>query len=98
MKKPVYFIANIRITDEDLYRKYLNSCSEIFSKYGGKYLSVDEDPEVLEGEWDYSRAVLIEFPDRAEFNRWYSSPEYKDILQYRLSAAQCDTILISQNS
>jgi len=89
----VYFIANIKINNEDEYKKYLESVNVVFNKFNGKYLTVDSDPVVLEGKWDYSRVVLIEFPDRESLNEWYYSDEYQDILKYRLSAADCDTIV-----
>ena len=42
---------------------------EIFSKYGGSVLSVDEAAKVLEGEWNYMRTVLLEFP--SEDGQWH---------------------------
>lgn len=54
-----YFIANIKINNEDEYKKYLNEADEVFSKYNGKYLAVDNKPIILEGNWKYSRTVLI---------------------------------------
>jgi uncharacterized protein (DUF1330 family) len=90
----VYFFASIRINDDLEYEKYLDAADDIFSKYKGSYLAVDGKPEVLEGEWDYSRAVLISFETREDFHAWYRSDEYRGILQHRLSASECDTILI----
>jgi uncharacterized protein (DUF1330 family) len=89
-----YFVANIKINDPDEYQKYLNEADEIFSKYNGKYLALDDSPLVLEGKWDYSRVVIIEFPSKTDFNKWYKSEDYQRILQYRLRSADCDTILI----
>ena len=89
-----YFIANIRIHDEDEYQKYLKCVDDVFSNFNGKYLKVDNDPLILEGKWDYSRLVLIEFPDKELLNKWYYSDEYQDILKYRLAAADCDTIVV----
>lgn len=89
-----YFIAQIKIRDMREYQKYLDRSEMIFNKYRGKYLSVDPDPEVLEGSWDYSRTVLIRFDSKSEFEDWYHSEEYREILAYRLQAADCDTILI----
>ena len=89
-----YFVANIKINDPDEYQKYLNEADEIFSKYNGKYLALDDSPLVLEGKWDYSRVVIIEFQSKSEFNKWYKSKDYQRILEYRLGAADCDTILI----
>ena len=90
----VYFIAQIKITDGKIYQKYLDDCDEIFSKYNGKYLALDSTPQQLEGKWDYTRTVLIEFPNKHDFNNWYFSKEYQRIVTYRLSGAICDSILV----
>jgi len=89
-----YFIANIRINNEDEYQNYLKSVDNVFSNFNGKYLAVDKNPIVLEGKWDYSRLVLIEFPDKDSLIKWYNSDEYQTILKYRLLAAECDTIVV----
>lgn len=89
-----YFIANIKIHDEKEYQKYLENAAGVFEKFNGKYLTVDDKPEILEGKWDYSRLVLIEFPDKDSLKKWYYSSEYQDILKFRLSGANCDTIIV----
>jgi uncharacterized protein (DUF1330 family) len=93
-----YFVAQIRIYDMDEYQKYLENANAVFSKFNGKYLAVDSDPEVLEGNWSYSRIIIIEFDNENELKRWYESPEYQSILQHRLRAAKCDTILVKGGS
>ena len=93
----VYFMANIRISNPIDYKKYLDRSEEVFAKYNGNYLAVDNLPEVIEGEWTYSRAVLICFESREDFEKWYRSDDYQEILQYRCSAADCDSILIHGN-
>ncbi len=90
----VYFIANINIKDYDEYQKYLDKAGDIFARYEGEYLAIDNNPMVLEGEWDYTRTVIIKFPGEKELLRWYQSEEYQEILQYRLKAALCDTIVV----
>jgi uncharacterized protein (DUF1330 family) len=89
-----YFIAQIKIIDDKEYQKYLEQASGIFKKYNGKYLSVDNNPLVLEGHWDYTRTVLIEFGSTEDFNNWYKSDDYQNILKHRLNAAICDSVLI----
>ena len=88
-----YFIANIAIHDEAEYQKYLDRLDDVFRKFGGTYLTVDASPEVLEGEWNYTRVVLIEFPDREALKKWYYSKEYEEIVKFRLAGADCDTII-----
>ena len=90
----VYFMASIRMRDSLEYQKYLDRSEEIFARYKGSYLAVDKQPEVLEGEWKYSRAVLIRFDSKEDFETWYRSDDYQEILKFRCAAADCDTILI----
>ncbi|MFH0756404.1 MAG: DUF1330 domain-containing protein [Bacteroidota bacterium] len=89
-----YFMATIQVRDEGGYRKYLDRSEEVFSNYRGTYLAVDEHPVLLEGEWKPGRAVLIRFNSREDFDAWYRSDDYQEILQYRLASSISDAILI----
>ncbi len=89
-----YFLAHIRITDEVEYQLYVDRADEVFARYKGRYLAVDNEPEILEGEWGYDRAVVIQFESREDFANWYHSEDYQEILKFRLRAANCDSILV----
>jgi uncharacterized protein (DUF1330 family) len=89
-----YFVAQIRINDPTGYEKYLDKFDEIFSRYKGEYLAIDESPAILEGTWDYTKSVLVRFKNKQDFEDWYYSDDYQMILKYRLNAAKCDTILV----
>jgi uncharacterized protein (DUF1330 family) len=89
-----YFVAQIKIHNQIEYQKYLDKVDDIFSKFKGKYLAVDNFPIRLEGKWDYTKSVIIEFNSKKDFNDWYYSTEYQKILKHRLNAAACDTILL----
>jgi uncharacterized protein (DUF1330 family) len=89
-----YFIANIEINDPLEYEKYLEGCDQVLAQFGGEYLAVDDRPGILEGVWNYTRVVLIRFPTEEDLRRWYDSPEYRDILKFRLASARCDTLAV----
>jgi uncharacterized protein (DUF1330 family) len=89
-----YFVAQIKVHDEEEYEKYLDKCDDVFSKFKGEYLAVDRSPVLLEGNWDYTKSVLIKFNSKKEFEQWYYSDDYQKIMKYRLRASMCDTILI----
>jgi uncharacterized protein (DUF1330 family) len=89
-----YFVAQIKIHDQDEYNKYLDKFDDIFSKYKGEYLAIDESPSLLEGNWNYTKSVLIKFNSKEEFEDWYYSEDYQKILKHRLNAAKCNTILL----
>ena len=92
-KMSYYFIAQINIKDSIAYQKYLDKAKEVFRKFNGTYLVVDDKPDILEGDWNYTRTVVIKFNNRKDFDAWYNSEEYQEILKYRLSASVCNTIL-----
>jgi uncharacterized protein (DUF1330 family) len=90
----VYFLAHIDIHDPEEYQKYLDGAGEVFARYNGKYLAVDQDPEIVEGDWEHGRIILIRFESREDFDAWYRSGEYQEILKYRLSASKSNSLLI----
>jgi uncharacterized protein (DUF1330 family) len=90
-----YFIALINIHDDAGYREYLAGFDEIFQKYSGCVLAVEDQPRVLEGEWPARRTVLIRFPDDGALRRWYESPEYQHLARVRRGAAVASIAIVS---
>lgn len=84
---PVYIVASIRITDVEEYGRYQAGFLDIFARYKGELLAVSDEPQVIEGEWPYTRAVLLRFPDEEEARRWYQSPEYQQLSKHRWRAS-----------
>jgi len=90
----VYFVAQIDIHDPASYEKYLATADRVFARFNGEYLAVDRQPQVLEGSWSYERLVIIRFPTEADLKKWYFSPDYQEILKFRLAGARCDSLLV----
>jgi uncharacterized protein (DUF1330 family) len=89
-----YFIAQIKIHNPEGYKKYLEGFDEIFEKYKGEVIIADDDPIVLEGSWNYTRVVMIRFPNEEELRLWYDSPEYQALAKYRQKASQADILIV----
>ena len=89
-----YFIAQIKVHDQEEYDKYLAGYDEVFARYQGKVIVVDDDPTVLEGEWPYTRTIVIRFPNETAVRRWYDSPEYQMLVQHRHKGSQADIIIV----
>jgi len=83
----VYLIANLQIEDREQYAAYEAGFMAIFEQYQGRLLAVDEAQQVLEGEWPYTRTVLIAFPDEAAARAWYDSPAYQALAEHRRAAS-----------
>jgi uncharacterized protein (DUF1330 family) len=88
----VYAIAQLRFTDRAAYDRYQARFMDVFRRHPGTLLAADESPQVVEGQWDREKVVLMSFPDEAAFYGWAQSPEYQDISRDRLAGA--DTLVL----
>jgi len=90
----VYMISRMTIHDRAEYDKYEARFAEVFAKFEGKMLSVDEEPQVVGGEWTATRSVLMEFPTKPQLFEWLTSPEYQEIGKYRDAGSTAEAIIV----
>mgnify|MGYP001829064539 CR=1 FL=1 len=90
-----YFVALIDIHDPTRYAQYLAGYDEVFSKYKGQVIAVEDNPRVLEGSWPAERIVMIKFPNDHELRRWYDSQEYKNLAKHRKAASVASIAIIT---
>jgi uncharacterized protein (DUF1330 family) len=90
----VYAIAQLRFTDRPAYDRYQQRFMAVFSGFRGTLLAADERPQVVEGDWDREKVVLMSFPDEAEFRRWSESPQYQDISKDREAGSDSVVLLV----
>jgi uncharacterized protein (DUF1330 family) len=83
-----FLIADIDITDPTTYEDYKRQVAPLIARFGGRYLARGGLHEVLEGDWEPHRLVVLEFPDMASLKAWYDSPEYAPIKQIRENSAE----------
>lgn len=89
-----YLIAQVNIINEEPYKVYKKKTSPIVEKYGGKFLTRGGKFEIVLGQWDYKRTVIIEFPSYEEAMNWYSSDEYKPVRKIREDNSEGNAIII----
>ncbi len=90
-----YFIALINIHDPVRYDEYLAGFDEVFEKYQGQVIAVEDNPRVLEGEWPAGRTVLIKFPNEHALRLWYNSLEYQNLARHRQEASVASVAIIT---
>ncbi len=90
----VYMIAQINISDRTRYSQYEEGFFDIFAKYKGEMMSVDEATVVVEGDWAYDRTVLISFPSAEDAMAWYECNEYQTLAKHRFAASVANLVMI----
>lgn len=91
---PAYIILDITVTDPTGYADYKELAPPALAKYNGKYLARGGNVEPLEGDWNPSRVVILEFPDAERASAWINSSEYAPARALRHKYATSRTILV----
>jgi len=90
----VYAIAQLKITDRATYNRYQAKFMGVMNQFQGRVLVADEKPQVIEGEWERDKVVLLSFPNEKAFREWVESPEYQEISKDRKSGSEAVVLLV----
>jgi uncharacterized protein (DUF1330 family) len=89
-----YVIADVDVHDPDAYAKYREGVPASLEPYDGRFVVRGGDWEVLEGEADLHRLVVLEFPDADAARRWHEGPEYEPLRGQRQAAATTRMVVV----
>lgn len=64
------------------------------TKYGGRYIVRGGKFEIVEGNWQPTRMVMLEFPSMEQAKLWYHYEEYKEMKAARFKVATTDIVLV----
>ena len=89
-----YVIAQIDITDPDLFKKYGEQVSTVVQRYGGRYIVRGGSMDNMEGALARGRLVVIEFESREAAKRCYTSPEYAPLIELRQKSSEGEVVIV----
>lgn len=89
-----YVILDIDVKDPAGYEEYKRRGAPTILAYGGRPLARGGGTEVLEGNWQPKRVVIIEFNTLEEAKRWWNSPEYNAAKKLRHKSADTNVIFL----
>ena len=92
---PGYIIATLNnINDPDAFAQYQKSASASFAQYGAKFLLNSRAVETLDGDWQPSGVVVVEFESFELAKNFYDSPEYQAVINQRFNSADSAVIVV----
>src|ERR1700730_2577319 len=89
-----YVIVEIEITDPVGYEEYKKQASATVHKYGGKYIVRGGKAEVLEGDWNPKRIVILQFESMDRAKEWLNCGEYREPRKLRHKTAKTNMIVV----
>ena len=89
-----YIIANVRVTNLAQYEDYKKFSSLAMQAHGAEVCVRGGAVEVLEGDWQPDRLVVLKFPSVAKARAFNESSEYSRARQAREGAAVMRMVLV----
>jgi uncharacterized protein (DUF1330 family) len=92
-----YLVAQIEVENPSGYEAYRARTGAVIERFGGRFLVRGGTLHPLEGEPDFSRLVIIEFPDTLAAQGFYDSSEYQELVPHRTANAR-SMLLIAEGA
>jgi uncharacterized protein (DUF1330 family) len=89
-----YIIVDVKITDPELYESYKKLTPASLQPFQGKFIVRGGNCDVLEGDWEPGRIVVLEFPDKEKAKAWWSSDVYAPAKIIRQAASTTKMIVV----
>jgi uncharacterized protein (DUF1330 family) len=89
-----YIIANVRVTNAAQYEDYKKLSTLAMQAYGAEVCIRGGAVEVLEGDWQPERVVVLNFASVEQARRFNESAEYARARQARAGAALVRMVLV----
>lgn len=91
---PAYVIVETDVHNPEQYEHYRAASPGAVAAGGGRFVARGGELAVLEGDWEPSRLVILEFPDLETAKRWYESPAYTEAKRLRDGAANLRMVAV----
>jgi len=91
---PAYVIVNVDTKRPQEYEQYKDMAEKTVAQYGGRYLARGGRMQVLEGSWEPTRIVVLEFPSYQKAHEWWHSAEYAPAKELRQRLSTTDLLII----
>jgi len=89
-----YIIANVRVTDPMRYEQYKKLSTLAMQAHGAEVCVRGGEVNVLEGDWQPDRMIVLKFPTVAKARAFYDSPEYAKAREARTGAATMRMVVV----
>ena len=88
---PVYMVVNLVVSDAATYRKYEKGFFPLLKKYGGEFVTYDDQPLHLEGSSPRpGRMILFRFPSEQAGRDWYADADYQALSEFRRAGTRME--------
>ena len=89
-----YIIAEVEVTDPEKFEEYRKLVPPTIEAFGGRYMVRGGAIDSLEGDWQPTRLVVIEFDDAERAKAWHGSDLYAPAKALREASSNTRMIVV----
>ena len=89
-----YIVASVSVTNPQQYEEYKRWSTEAMRAHGAEVCVRGGKVEVLEGDWNPERTVILKFPSFQAAKAFHDSPEYSRARKAREGAAVMRLVVV----
>jgi uncharacterized protein (DUF1330 family) len=89
-----YLILDFSIKDFGRFKEYIDKIPAFIKKHGGKYIVQGAESEVMEGDWQPERVVVLEFPSTGAAKCFLDDPKAQPLFSIRHKTTESKLILV----
>jgi len=90
-----YIVVQVEVHDQATYDEYRKLVPPSLAAYGGRFAVRGGKTETLEGTWNPSRFVVLEFDSVEQAKKWWASPEYAEAKALRQRSAKTEMLVVA---
>ena len=87
-------LVDLDVHDPKGFEEYRAAVPTLIAKHGGEYIVRGGEFEVIEGDWQPNRVIVIRFPDRQAIRNLHADPEYAASADVRRATAKSRIIAV----
>lgn len=92
---PVFMVVNLSITDIEPYRVYEKGFFGFLKKYGGEFVTYDDNPITLEGDAPRpGRMIIFKFPSEQAAKDWHADGDYQALSEHRRAGTKLEFLTL----
>lgn len=89
-----YLIVQATVTDWPKFQAYIDVVPALVEKFGGTYIVMGGDPELIEGERISQSIVMSQWPSKAAAKLFWQSQEYQAAISLRAGTGEFHVMLV----
>ena len=94
---PAFFIAQIRLKDDEKFQAYAAQAKAIVTEFGAESIARGKLMGAIAGDVSHNAAAIIKFPDMQKLEAAFASDAYQAIVPLRNEAADITIVKYEQS-